>query len=730
MNEAMSPNVSLNELTRKLFQENALGEVLGLLRQQPDFSLVEDRLEKVRSDYELMCDFLLRNYPDQQRAQLFDRLKRLAYGIIQDLRLNRWVGQPNMRHLRPTLQAHSLDPDDLRLQLEAFVQEATLLSLDAPDIRQAKKQNLYERHQHLLERNFVLIALSPQWSASTAKSMTNLLLSPTIDSNDALLFVSAIMLGANAIADPQKVLTMLHIYGSAQDVRLRQRALVGWMFALRHFPLKEFPEISQCIDDLLSDPQAQVDVREMITQVVLCLNTDADNRKLQEDIMPNLINNSHFEITKLGIKEKEDNEMEDILHPEADEEAAQHMEDSLRKMIDMRNKGADIYFGGFSHMKRFSFFYTLCNWFMPFSLDHPQLNGISEEMKSAGILRKLVDEGPFCESDKYSFALGLSRVFTNLPPEVQNLIKSGEGVEIMPPDMDMNSDLYVRRMYLQDLYRFYRLSPDKDSFGNPFETSYLILLINQPCFVNNMEKECRKLRRFLFKNHLAHQVWTLLKVYLNPKNLEDLLMMGSCCLVENNVQQAESYLCQAYDMAPDNERVLKSYAKACFSNHNYERAAQIYGELMAQNPQATSAALNYAIVLINLGNIDEGVKELYKLNYEHPDDTNVMRALAWGDLALQQTDNAQKIYQKLLDASAPSSTDVLNAGFCAWMTGDRERGVQLMVKFMQMEKTTDRERLLAHIDEDRKLFLIYNIDAIEINLMVDMAMSRLQQLSN
>ena len=45
--------------------------------------------------------------------------------------------------------------------------------------------------------------------------------------------------------------------------------------------------------------------------MVYCVNAEADNRKIQRDIMPTLLNNSHLQITKFGIAEKE----EDSLSP-------------------------------------------------------------------------------------------------------------------------------------------------------------------------------------------------------------------------------------------------------------------------------------------------------------------------------------------------------------------------------------------------------------------------------
>lgn len=84
--------------------------------------------------------------------------------------------------------------------------------------------------------------------------------------------------------------------------------------------------------------------------------------------MPTLKDNLRFRINGLGIiEEKPDDKMRDILNPEADDEDAEKVEDTVHKVADMQKNGTDIYFGGFSHMKRFSFFNAAANWFLPAS---------------------------------------------------------------------------------------------------------------------------------------------------------------------------------------------------------------------------------------------------------------------------------------------------------------------------------------------------------------------------
>ena len=81
--------------------------------------------------------------------------------------------------------------------------------------------------------------------------------------------------------------------------------------------------------------------------------------------MPDIMRNSNLTIGRLGIMEKEEDAIESILHQDADEKRMEQMEEKVRKMMDMQKQGSDIYFGGFSQMKRFPFFNDMVNWFTP-----------------------------------------------------------------------------------------------------------------------------------------------------------------------------------------------------------------------------------------------------------------------------------------------------------------------------------------------------------------------------
>ena len=151
--------------------------------------------------------------------------------------------------------------------------------------------------------------------------------------------------------------------------------------------------------------------------------------------------------------------MEDILDPDAADKRMEEAEKNINKILDMQKQGADIYFGSFKLMKRFSFFYTLSNWFTPFFMQHPGLSHLTKDLLSNKFVLSIINKGPFCESDKYSFALGASSVISHLPQDVLKMVENIEDIDpAMKPDL-INTPIFRRQVYLQDLYRFFKLHP-------------------------------------------------------------------------------------------------------------------------------------------------------------------------------------------------------------------------------------------------------------------------------
>ena len=70
-------------------------------------------------------------------------------------------------------------------------------------------------------------------------------------------------------------------------------------------------------------------------------------------------------------------------------------------------------------------------------------------------MQSILENGPFCDSDKYSFALGLFSIIDQLPDKIKEMLGNREAFGATVSDEEKSNSTYVRRMYLQDLYRFF-----------------------------------------------------------------------------------------------------------------------------------------------------------------------------------------------------------------------------------------------------------------------------------
>ena len=76
------------------------------------------------------------------------------------------------------------------------------------------------------------------------------------------------------------------------------------------------------------------------------------------------------------------------------------------------------------------------------------------------------------------------------------------------------------------------------------------------------------------------------------------------------------------------------------------------------------------------------LKDLYRLNYESPEDQNVSRVLAWTLVCEGKYEAAEKIYTQLL-AGDVQADDLLNYGYCLWFCGHIDEAADCFHRFLK-----------------------------------------------
>jgi hypothetical protein len=723
-------NILIQEINQRLREPLATRKLINAIKALAEEENIPDLLDRINDvdfDYQRMLFYMKEGYSDPTRQalymSLFYKASKLALNLLLRMKIKTISSFMNASS---RVSNANLGQDQIQKILEDYVADQAMLSLESEETRQQKAQEIYEKHQRQISQIFDYLFISPQWSDDDVMFYTILLLSPTIDITDALTLVSAISLAASQTFDILKQKFLAELFLKAKDERLRQRALVGWAFSLDS-SLEAFKETEvEIANGMTSNEDNCREMVELQKQMIYCSNSKADNDKIQNEIMGNLMKNPNLKFTKFGIEEKED-KLNEILHPDASDKAMDEMEKTMQQLADMQNAGADIYFGGFSHMKRYPFFYDLSNWFVPFYLEHPSLNRVNEKLKGMSFLQKLMEHGPFCDSDKYSFALAMATTVDMMPVEIREMMNNEDALWGPAPVSDTSSPTYIRRMYLQDFYRFFNLYNDKNDFRNSFLDNgrdTKIFFCYDILKDTKLQKYTLEFISFLRKRNkdFTKSIQTLLANYQDKNDKKYLLAEGNL-LLENGNMNANIPFEQVLASDPENTAALKAMAKYELIYGKASKAVDIYDKLVVIFPDKKIYKINKAIAQIKAEDYEEAVNELYRLNLEDATDQNVIRALAWGLLNKGNADQAYDEYNKLLLSGHSILEDSLNEGYASWFRGVPREACLFFGRYSNVDY--DREnapgRLWKAFNDDKALLLKHGISEIDMQLMIDMS---------
>ena len=699
-------------------------EVLEQLYVQRPSLMGHSEFEAIKTDYQLMVDYMGRGFSDSHRESLYSTLLQRLYRVAADLEIS-WRCKNVSAYVNSFRVIDHLNTshDFVRTVLESFVSDIAMLSLQAEETREQKSIELYDRHQSFMNRLFSALWTSCQWTDDDCKFYTELLLSPTVMSTDQQVIVSAISLGAMNQFDINKFKTLVNVYQKATDEHVRQRALVGWVLAVFE-GMDIFPEQDTLIRELCENPTITRELLTLQIQFFYSKDAEKDNDKIQRDIMPDIMRNSNLTIGRLGIMEKEEDAIESILHQDADEKRMEQMEEKVRKMMDMQKQGSDIYFGGFSQMKRFPFFNDMVNWFTPFYLNHPALRPVISKLGDTKFLNTLMERSNFCESDRYSFAFALEQIINQLPSDIKEVIGSDAMLGPLAESDDVEDAISIRRTYLQDLYRFFRLYHTANDFINPFEDNGKGDFVADTFFFTyksfmgtGLDDVKLRLASHLYKHQQMTELAELLTTFqsADPRYA---ILMGYTNIHMGKAEFAYQFFDYALKAEPDNQWALKGKARAALDAEDYKTAEEVYTELLKLEPGHKNYTMNRCVALLKLGRTSEVREELFRLDYQYPEDMNVKRVLAWAMLSDNSLDKASLLYDTLL-TSTPAHEDYLNAGYCQWAMGNVQRAVELFREWM-VKSGKSTEQLLEEFRSDADTLEMYGISETDCFLMLSL----------
>lgn len=634
---------------------------------------LKDEIESLWTTYQQMLIFALNGIKDPEgekiRRRICNKLAAIVAKLEQQERVKNNPSEKYSQYKKTVSDIYTFSA--LVSELEDVSRKATDLKSDA-DLRQSifdyQMEKLNAQHEAAAHNLFYLTWTSSLWKNSDVDKANDFMFSDDIPSDDKSLYIAAVTLSLLEYLDKRKVFFLLDCY-LIDDMQVAQRALVGVviMLTVHYNNLKDNEELADRLQAFSLTPQFVSDIYGTMMQLQLSCTTDRVTSKMRDDIMPALLQgkfgkmgNSSLNVDELTLHDENPEWLDDA-----------KVDKKIREMSEMQLDGADVYFSTFCAMKGYSFFQQMPHWFYHFNIDgmfaYPELATIKKS-RIKNIINLMLNNGPFCNSDKFSLCFTFkqlggmaedaveAQISEQLNGEnVNDLISETKNADVKPSD--------VRRQYIFDLYRFYYCYPYKAQFPNPFEKlkSDTLSPLTNGLFRKMLlgsEKELNQYAEFLMRKEFYDSALHLF--ILLPKNDVDekyaslWQRIGFCQQkLEMHDEAIKSYM-TANALKPNSKWTLRHLASTLFLSKRYEEVIDVYKELLVYDQDNIKYLNNLADALYVTNRINEAIQVTYKIVYLDEENNDARYMLIWYHLLDGQIDKAGKL---LSDASNTNPSD-------------------------------------------------------------------------
>lgn len=595
-----------------------------------------------------------------------------------------------------------------------------------PETDQEQRKHL----DSLCNELFTWLWTSPQWRMGEASRVKDLL--DTLQPNIVATCMSALFLHLTEMFDYER-LNLLLLYCQSETPLLRQRALVSAVMAIiRHAErLADFPKIQMQLAALAEEPRFVNELCELQTQLFLTLESRNAERKMREEIIPDLLKSNRFRATKFGFEEVDPALTQEDENPDWKQQMEeQKIDKRMNELMQMQQDGLDLYMGTFSTLKHYPFFQAEMNWFYPFDPQRDEIKDVllNKDGKPSLVFNSFLNSGTLCDSDKYSFCF-IARL---IPPQQLKMIetKIGEAMngedesiveKLLKPDEISASEL--RKTYLQDLYRFFKLHTRHIDFYDPFENNLYLMDVPQLAWMLDSVDSLHRLANFMLHWKYYTNALRLFQQLAAKSNAtaEIFQKMGYCCQMEKNYTRAIGYYRQSDILNPDVAWTLRHTAQCYRHIGQTEQALQCYLKLETMEPDNLNLLMLSGECQVLMKQYDEAFARFFKVDYLDTKSLRAARAIAWCSFLTGKLDQTEKYYKRILSQSPNANADDwLNAGHTAWANQDIKMAISRYTQYLRLTAGTNGNRpQTVNFDADRKELNEKGITDEDIEIMQD-----------
>ena len=648
-----------------------------------------DEIHNLQTSYHYMLQYMEQGMDDPERDQLFKDLRVKALNLANQIELSLLDEAENTEYhrLRKRLRQHPL-PQDMTSLLSILETYDDAISLYEQTLDEQKLIDDMLTHEAAIRDMFKLTWTNSRWTTADKNIAYKYLSSELLPPNALSMLVSAVTLSLFLCFDIEKVHWLMEAFYH-KDTQVRVRAQVGFLcvISLNSQYTSFYPSIQSRLSMMQEEiPHFASEMNATLMQLIWSQATERINKTMQEEIVPEVMKNIQKRTQHPTAEEIEEMEM----NPDWLFDQDPKLHNKMNKIAELQNEGGDINMVPFSRLKSFTFFNELQNWLYPFYTMH------SEVIKTLGahpegkhkMEMNFLKLGMFCDSDCYSMVMLMQQLppgsangaFSGLPKEHMEEILNNGGMEEYT--MRAQTATSIRRSYVQNLYRFFKLSPFRAEFINIFENNLNLNedelfkpILYHPEFMRSIADLLFKLENYEKAAYEYHQL-----VQMQEDGNDIYQKLGFCHAFLKNYQEAINCYQRALLISPANKWTLRHLAMCYRHIEDAHHEESCYKELVEIAPDNLSYTYGLGRSLMEQEKYEEALPYFYKIDVIDENNIKAWRGIGWCCFILDKLEQAQKYYDKLTTSSKPDINDWLNAGHVAWCQGHIQQALQYYKK--------------------------------------------------
>jgi len=720
--------------------------LLSTRKLKPAFDLLEqlisetgigqyrEEYSRLEQNYKFMLKYTVEGINDPERQKIYEHLFistfEIADNTYENLRM-KYSQSVEYQKKRGFAKHYITNLDGFAQELEKYSIKKELRTL-LTDIPSEYSDTRMEAEIHL-QKIFTIFYhfwFTDRLSGNEVQFFQSLLQNEVLPYYEKSLIVTGLTLSLMRFFDEHKIVLLFNAYENS-DEEVSQRALIGLLIGIYYYDQRMpfYHALTGRLQILIEDQRFKSNFEKSILQFIRSKETETIQRKLQDEILPEMIKLSPNLRNKLSIESLMGEGLSEDKNPEWQEilKDSPGLMGKMEELTEMQLEGADVFLSSFSMLKHFPFFSELANWFFPFTSDHPEINANSikkETNDDIGFTQLIMKSPMLCNSDKYSFFFSI----LNIPQDYKKMVsdslraESGQAEEIEKDESYLGHNKkaeIIISQYIRDLYRFFKIHPQRDGFEDIF--AWKFDFHNKFAFSKLLGEDLKILRsiaEFNFAKNYFRDAADIFELLLQGADDAEMLQkLAFCHQKMEDYKKALSYYLKA-DLFDQNKIWnLKKIALCCRNLKKPAKALEYYKQAEILEPDNLSLHVSIGQCQMELSQYEEALKSYYKVEYLSPGNKKIWRPIGWCSFLVGKVEQAEKYYERLIN-EGPNKYDLLNMGHVQWRLGNRKSALNYYKRSINNPESSEKDFMEA-FEEDLHHLIKQGVNPDDVPIMLD-----------